>query len=100
MNRTNWYFTFTQNGLHPNGYVKMTNMTFGESRAMMFRTVGTSWGFQYDEKQFEGQAETYGLTCVRHFDYDDLPTDLREHEELQNATVAVTGVETKLECGA
>jgi len=56
----NWYFTFGSAHAHPNGYIKLQG-SFSEARAKMFELFDSKWSMQYNEKQFEGQAERYGL---------------------------------------
>ena len=55
-----FYFTFGSAHAHPNGYIKLQG-SFSEARAKMFELFDSKWSMQYNEKQFEGQAERYGL---------------------------------------
>ena len=51
MERGNWYFTFGCCQEHAGHYVRIFG-TFGEARMEMFRRHGSSWAFQYSEKQW------------------------------------------------
>lgn len=55
-----WFFTFGSAHAHPNGYVKIQG-NFSDARAKMFERFDSKWAMQYNEKDFAGQAERYGL---------------------------------------
>lgn len=56
-----WYFTFCQkNSYLKNAYVRFFG-THAEAREQMVECFGDQWAFQYDETEFAGQPEKYGL---------------------------------------
>lgn len=73
--REDWYFTFGGGHMYPNGYVKVSDATYGEARAAMKAHHGSEWAFQYNWADFEPQIEKYGLRNVlvltRDGDFDD-----------------------------
>lgn len=62
--KQDWYFTFGSAHAHPNGYVKIYG-TFSEARKEMVERYNQKWSMQYSEKQFQGQAEEYGLNEIK-----------------------------------
>jgi hypothetical protein len=63
-NKENWYFTFGFGHENRNGYVKIYG-TFSEAREEMFKRYGQKWSMQYNESNFKGQPEKYGLHEVK-----------------------------------
>lgn len=55
-----YYFTFASASEYGNKCVKFYG-TYSEAREQMFKHFGDKWAFQYDEKEFAGQIEMYGL---------------------------------------
>ena len=70
-----YFFTFGSNRCE-NGYVVIDAQSYGSARDEMFRRYGMRWSFQYNEDQWKGQSEKYGLFLVAHI-YVHLP----ENEE-------------------
>lgn len=69
-----FYFTFpASGGDHPNGYTRAYG-TYESAREQMVKAFGTAWAFQYNEEQFGGQADEYGMHFVpMPEEEDDLP---------------------------
>ncbi len=60
-----FYFTFgVGDEIHRNHYVRLVG-TYHTTRARMVALFGRKWAFQYDERQFAGQPERYGLSELR-----------------------------------
>jgi hypothetical protein len=57
-----YFFTFGFGQAHPNKYVKIEAEDYCQARDIMVDRFGLAWAFQYDEAEFAGQAEEYGLT--------------------------------------
>ena len=77
-----WYFTFGFDRF-PNGYVVIEAESEGDARAEMFSRYGRQWAFSYDETQFAGQVEKYGLVKVAHirFPVGDNEKKIEENED-------------------
>lgn len=59
-----YYFTFLYGSKNRNKYVKFYG-TYSEAREQMFKHFGDKWAFQYDEKEFAGQIEMFGLQEIK-----------------------------------
>lgn len=57
-----FFFTFGTGWPYRRKYVEIHAPDSEKAREMMNDAHGTRWGFQYDEKEFEGQVEQWGLT--------------------------------------
>lgn len=57
-----WFFTFGCGQEHANKYVRIFASDHENARRLMFDHYGQKWSFQYDEKDFEGQPQEYGIT--------------------------------------
>lgn len=57
-----WFFTFGCNTENRNKYVRVIARDYENARRIMFDHYGAKWGFQYDEEQFKGQIEQFGLS--------------------------------------
>ena len=55
-----YYFTFLYGSEYRHNYVRFYG-TYSEAREQMFEYFGDKWAFQYDEKEFAGQIEKFGL---------------------------------------
>ena len=71
-----FYFTFIGYHRNKNGeelrkrFIKIHAEDEGKARKIVFDSIGVKWGFCYDESEFEGQAEKYGLTEIAINDVD------------------------------
>jgi uncharacterized protein YaaW (UPF0174 family) len=65
-----YYFTFGSGQENAGGYVKIIANDYMEARDLMFERYDSKWGFQYNELQFEGQAERFGLYEVETIEGD------------------------------
>lgn len=65
-----FYFTFGQNHQLKGGlflgryYTSIPGINRYDARARMFEERGESWAFCYDEQEFTGQPEKYGLKYI------------------------------------
>lgn len=59
-----WYVTFGQGTNLRNNYCVIEADTRNEAHDRVTEARGKSWAFLYDEADFAGQIEQYGLTEV------------------------------------
>lgn len=59
----NFYFTFGCGTLYKNKYAKFVG-TYESARDEMMKHYGKEWCMQYDEEQFKGQPEKFGLAEI------------------------------------
>lgn len=58
----NYYFTFGGDRLQK--YVHIVAVDRDAARECMFQHYGIKWAFCYDDEQFTGQVEKYGLKML------------------------------------
>lgn len=65
----NFFVTFGSNHVHPNTgeclfkhYVRIPAPNKPTARRIVVHRLGSAWSMMYDEEQFAGQVEKYGLT--------------------------------------
>jgi len=58
----NFYFTFGYGTPYRNKFVRIEAESFGQAREEMFKQFGRKWAFQYNEEDFAGQEDHFGLT--------------------------------------
>ena len=56
-----FFFTFMQKQAFKDCYVEIRAKDETAAREEMFKRHGNQWAFCYTEKEFEGQAEHFGL---------------------------------------